>query len=64
MWLKLSKLSPNIGRTRSDMLHQPQRNVTIPDIKIENSIVKLESVDDFNFLGPTLNNHLRWDPHI
>ena len=62
MWLKLNKLSLNINKTRAIIFRQPQRNVKIPQIKIED--IAIECVDHFNFLGLTINKHLKWDNHI
>ena len=58
LWLKLNKLSLNIGKTRAMVFHQPQRNVSIPNLILDNTS------DTFNFLGINLNKNMRWDSHI
>ena len=40
----------------------PQTKVVIPRLKLADT--ELESVDQFNFLGITLYNHLNWNAHI
>ena len=62
LWLKLNKLSLNIGKTRAMIFHQPQRNVSIPNLILDNTSVQI--VDTFNFLGINLNKNMRWDSHI
>ena len=62
LWLKLNKLSLNIGKTRAMVFHQPQRNVSIPNLILDNTSVQI--VDTFNFLGINLNKNMRWDSHI
>ena len=44
------------------VFHIPQKQVNIPNIKIEN--IKIEFADDFFFLGLTIHKHLKWDSHI
>ena len=57
--LKLNKLSLNIGKTRAMVFHQPQRNVSIPNLILDNTSVQI--VDTFNFLGINLNQNMRWN---
>ena len=40
----------------------PQKKVVIPRLKFADT--EIESVDQFNFLGITLDNHLNWNAHI
>ena len=58
------RLKKYLSKTRSMVLHQPQRNVTIPERKLENNSPTIEYLDKINFLGITVNNQLRWDSHI
>ena len=58
------RLKKYLNKTRSMVLHQPQRNVTIPERKLENNRPTIEYLDKINFLGITVNNLLRWDSHI
>ena len=44
------------------VFHQPQRNVSIPNLILDNTSVQI--VDTFNFLGINLNKNMRWDSHI
>ena len=44
------------------VFHQPQRNVSIPNLILDNTLVQI--VDTFNFLGINLNENMRWDSHI
>ena len=46
-WLKLNKLSINIKKSKFMVFHVPQKQVNIPNIKIEN--IKIEFADEFNF---------------
>ena len=39
----------------------PEKKVVIPRIKLADT--EIESVDQFNFLGITLDNHLNWNAH-
>ncbi len=38
------------------------KKVVIPRLKLADT--EIESVDQFNFLGLTLDNYLNWDAHI
>ena len=40
----------------------PQKKVVIPRLKFAD--IEIESVDQFNFLGITLDNHLNWNAQI
>ena len=44
------------------VFHQPQRNVSITNLILDNTSVQI--VDIFNFLGINLNKNMRWDSHI
>ena len=44
------------------VFYQPQRNVSIPNLILDNTSVQI--VDTFNFLGISLNQNMRWDSHI
>ena len=44
------------------VFYMPQKQVNIPNIEIEN--IKIEFADEFNFLGLTIQKHLKWDSHI
>ena len=64
-WLCINKLSINAKKTKYMLFHFPQINQsTLPrlDLKIEGT--PIERVPDFNFLGITINEHLKWNAHI
>ena len=62
-WLAVNKLSLNVEKTKFMVFHTAQQNISrfIPDLKIGS--VNLENVQNFNFLGLTLNENLSWKPH-
>ena len=43
------------------VFNMPQKKVVIPRLKLADT--EIESVDQFNFLGITLDKHLKWNPH-
>ena len=53
-WLIANKLSLNTTRTKYMVFHTNQRNVTYPNLVINNSII--ERVSHFNFLGIMLSS--------
>ena len=61
-WLIVNKLSLNALKTKFMVFSMPQKKVVIPRLKLADS--EIESVDQFNFLGITLDNHLNWNAHI
>ena len=61
-WLKLNKLSLNIGKTKAMVFHTPRRKPFVPNLFIDN--VQIEFVDNFNFLGIILDKNLKFKPHI
>ena len=44
------------------LFYQPQRKVEIPKLKINDTEIII--VEEFDFLGITLDKHLTWKPHI
>ena len=44
------------------MFHSSRAQVIVPEIKINNSII--ENVACFNFLGVTIDQHLKFDVHM
>ena len=60
-WFIANKLSLNTKRTKYMVFHTNQRNVTYPNLVINNSIVK--RVLNFNFLGIMLSYNMTWDTH-
>ena len=61
-WLIVNKLSLNASKTKFMVFSMPQKKVVIPRLKFADT--EIESVDQFNFLGITLDNHLNWNAHI
>ena len=62
-WLRVNKLSLNIGKTKYMIFHYRQRNIKdlIPDLQIYGS--KLKYVTEFNFLGIVFDENLNWNLH-
>ena len=61
-WLIANKLSLNTKKTKYMVFHTNQRNVTYPNLVINNS--RIERVSHFNFLGIMLSYNMTWDAHI
>ena len=60
-WLEINKLSLNAKKSRFMIFHTPNKHITLPILKISNThIVK---VNEFNFLGLTLDTKLDWKRH-
>ena len=62
IWLKANKLSLNLIKTKYMIFQRPGRGEINLDIIIDN--INIEQVDDFNFLGLTINKHLSWTKHV
>ena len=62
IWLKANKLSLNANKTKAMVFHMPQKNILIPQLQLAGT--NIEFVDNFNFLGITINKHLNWNSHI
>ena len=62
-WLNTNKLSLNVSKTKFMLFHYPQRKVTdkIPVLQINND--KIEHIEEFNFLGLTIDSCLNWKAH-
>ena len=50
------------GPTEAMIFQMPQKKVEKPVLLINGTVI--EYVNNFNFLGITLNNHLNYDSHI
>ena len=57
-----NKLSLNTKKTKYIIFYTNQRNVTYPNLVINNSII--ERVSPFNFLGIMLSYNMIWEAHI
>ncbi len=61
-WLKSSKLSLNVKKTKNMIFHTAQRKVNTLHLTIINTII--ERVTQFDFLGLTINEKLTWKDQI
>ena len=61
-WLKVNKLSLNITKTKFMLFYRPLKKVSIPYLEIDE--VQIDCVDNFNFLGLTLDKNMNWNKHI
>ena len=65
LWLNINKLSLNVGKTKYMIFHNPQRQLNhnlLPKIIINNQ--EIEKVNEFIFLGITINSNCSWKNHI
>ena len=61
-WLKANKLSLDVNKTKMMLFYRPQGKVEISKLKINDTEIII--VEEFDFLGITLDKHLTWKPHI
>ena len=61
-WLRANKLSLNATKTKLMIFHKPQKKVECPLLKINGT--KIERVQEFNYFGIQLNEHLTWKNHV
>ena len=63
-WLNINKLSLNAKKTKYIICHHHQRNINniIPTLNLNSETI--ENVNEFNFLGLTIDELLNWKPHI
>ena len=64
VWLCVNRLALNVKKTKYMIFHYRQRDIRnlIPSLIINNEPV--ERVTEFNFLGLTIDETLRWHPHV
>ena len=60
-WLEINKLSLNPAKTKYMLFHTHQKRVKSIVPKINNT--NIEKVEEFKFLGLTLDTHLNWKIH-
>ena len=60
-WLEINKLSLNAKKSRFMIFHMPNKHITLPILQISNT--NIEKVNEFNFLGLTLDTRLDWKRH-
>ena len=61
-WLKANKLSLNVTKTKAMIFHTAQRQPNNPELYMDG--IKIDFVDNFNFLGILIQKNLRWNLHI
>ena len=61
-WLKLNRLSVNAMKTKGMIFHTQHKALDVPNIKMDN--VRIDFVDEFSFLGITVDKHLSWKGHV
>ena len=59
-WLDVNKLSLNVKKSKMMIFYNRKKPIT-PDIKLNN--IPVEEVDNFKFLGITIDNTLSWNTH-
>ena len=57
-WLKINKLSLNKNTSKYMIFHMPKKEIQILTFKIDNT--NIDKVEEFNFLGLTIDTHLKW----
>ena len=60
-WLVINKLSLNIAKSKFMVFNMHRKHIKALAPKINNIII--EKVNEFNFLGLTLDTHLNWKKH-
>ena len=60
-WLEINKLSLNAKKSRFMLFHMPNKHITLRILQISNT--NIEKVNEFNFLGLTLDTRLDWKRH-
>ena len=61
-WLKVNKLSLNVGKTKMMIFHRKKKH--IPELKVLIDGCNIECVNSFNFLGIMLDQGLSWNNHV
>ena len=60
-WLKINKLSLNKNKTKYMTFHMPKIQIQHLTLKIDG--INIEKVEEFNFLGLTIDTNLKWKKH-
>ena len=61
-WLNINRLSLNKEKSKYMIFHVPKKEIQTLTLKIDN--INIEQVDEFNFLGLTLDTNLTWKKHV
>ena len=62
-WLVANKLVLNIGKTKYMIFHPYQNDITALTPTLSINGVAIEKVEQFDFLGVTLDEYINWTPH-
>ena len=57
-WLKINKLSLSKNKSKYMIFHMPKKEIEILTLKIDNA--NIDKVEEFNFLGLTIDTRLKW----
>ena len=60
-WLKINNLSLHKNKSKYMLFHMHKKEIQNLTLKIDD--VNIEMVEDFNFLGLTLDTNLKWKEH-
>ena len=60
-WLKINKLSLNKNKSKYMTFHMPKKQIQHLTLKIDG--INFEKVEEFNFLGLTMDTNLKWKKH-
>ena len=60
-WLKINKLSLNKNKSKYMTCHMPKKHTQHLTLKIDG--INIEKVEEFNFLGLTMDTNLKWKKH-
>ena len=63
-WLNINKLSLNVKKTKFMLFRYNQCNVNSLTPKLAINSEPIERVTEYDLLGPTIDGHLSWTPHI
>ena len=61
-WMEVNKLLINENNTKIMFFYMPPKRIDALTIRMKG--VEIEVVDDFNFLGITINKSLNWKSHV
>ena len=63
-WLAINKLSLNVKKTKYMIFHSKQRDVSYINLDLKINNHHIDRVQDFNFLGLTIDETLSWKDHV
>ena len=61
-WLYCNKLTLNVKKTKCMLFHKNSRNLVLPSIEIND--VKINRVNNINFLGVIFESTMKWKLHV